>query len=64
VPITVFDAKGIPAIHRQSIEAAVEAAGAHLSPPHEAWIAADPMRGGSKSLLPAPMAWNAPFLLD
>jgi hypothetical protein len=51
VPITVFDAKGIPATRRESIEAAVEAAGRNLNAPHEAWISADPFRGGFKVLV-------------
>jgi hypothetical protein len=30
------------------------AAGRHLTAPHEAWIAADPLRGGFKVLLTGP----------
>ena len=54
MPITVFDTKGIPATRRERIEAAVEAAGRDLAGPHEAWIAADPFRGGFKVLLTGP----------
>jgi len=48
VPITVFDTKGVPATRREAIEAAVEAAGRHLSAPHEAWISADLFRAASR----------------
>jgi hypothetical protein len=51
VPITVFDTKGIPAVRRERIEAAVVAGGKHLTVPYEAWIAADPFRGGFRVLL-------------
>jgi hypothetical protein len=45
MPITIFDVKGIPAATREHIEEAVAAARRNLSAPHEAWIAADPLRG-------------------
>ena len=35
------------AARRERIEAAVAAAAQRLAQPHEAWIAADPIRGGS-----------------
>jgi hypothetical protein len=54
VPITVFDVKGIPATRRERIETAVEAAGRHLTAPHEAWIAADPLRGWVRVLITGP----------
>jgi hypothetical protein len=54
VPITVFDAKGIPATRRERIEAAVIAGGRNLTAPHEAWITADPFRGGFKILITGP----------
>jgi len=54
VPITVFEIKGIPATRRERIEAAVEAAGRDLAGPHEAWIAADPFRGGFSVLITGP----------
>ena len=50
----MFDAKGIPANRRERIEAAVVAAGRQLTAPHEAWIAADPFRGGFKVLITGP----------
>jgi hypothetical protein len=54
MPITVFDVKGIPSTRRDRIEAAVVAAGRNLSAPHEAWIAADPFRGGFKVFITGP----------
>jgi hypothetical protein len=54
MPITVFDAKGIPATRRERIEAAVEAGGRHVTAPHEAWIAGDPFCGGFKVLITGP----------
>lgn len=54
MPITVFEAKGIPATRREAIEAAVQAGGRHLSAPHEAWISADPLRGGFRVLVTGP----------
>jgi hypothetical protein len=54
MPITVFDVKGIPGTRRERIETAVVAGGAHTSVPHEAWIAADPFRGGFKVLITGP----------
>ena len=46
MPITVFDIKGVPGNRRERLEAAVVAGGTHARGPHEAWIAADPFRGG------------------
>ena len=54
MPLTVFDIKGIPGHRRERIEAAVVAGGKHVSGPHEAWIAADPFRGGFKVLITGP----------
>ena len=54
MPITIFDVKGIPAATREHIEEAVAAARRNLSAPHEAWIAADPLRGGFKVLITGP----------
>jgi hypothetical protein len=54
MPITVFEAKGIPATRRERIQAAVEAGGKHVAGPHEAWISADPFRGGFKVLITGP----------
>jgi hypothetical protein len=66
VPITVFDTKGIPATRRERIEAAVVAAARQLTAPHEAWIAADPFRGGFKVLITGPhgMERTAAFAID
>ena len=38
MPVTIFNAKGIPATRLERIEAAVVAAGKHQSAPYEAWI--------------------------
>lgn len=54
MPITVFDIKGLPGNRRERIEAAVVAGGKHVSGPHEAWIAADPFRGGFRVLITGP----------
>jgi hypothetical protein len=66
VPITVFDVKGISATRREAIESAVEAAGRHLAGPHEAWIAADPFRGGFRVLITGPhgLERSIAFALD
>ena len=54
VPVTVFDTKGIPAARRETIEAAVVSGGQHATGPHEAWISADPFRGGVRVLITGP----------
>jgi hypothetical protein len=46
----VFQSRGVPGHRRERIEVAVVAGGRHTSGPHEAWIAADPFRGGIKVL--------------
>jgi hypothetical protein len=51
MPITVFEMRGIPGHRRERIEAAVVAGGKHTTAPHEAWITADPFRGGFKVLI-------------
>ena len=53
-PITVFDVKGVPGHRREHIEAAVVAGGKHASTPYEAWIAADPFKGGFRLLITGP----------
>ena len=58
MPLTVFDIKGIPSTRRERIEAAVVAGGRHLSGPHEAWISADPFRGGVKVLITGPQGFQ------
>jgi hypothetical protein len=66
VPITIFDMKGIPAVRRERIEAAVVAGGKHTVLPHEAWIAADPFRGGFRVLITGPNGFERAvvFALD
>ena len=54
MPITVFDIKGIPGTRRDRIEAAVVAGGRNARGPHEAWIAADPFKGGFRVLITGP----------
>jgi hypothetical protein len=51
MPLTVFDIKGIPALRRERIEAAVQAGGKQLRGPYEAWISSDAFRGGVKVLI-------------
>ena len=38
MPLTVFDCKGIPAVRRDRIEAAVVAGGRHRTDQYEGWI--------------------------
>jgi hypothetical protein len=66
MPLTVFDCKGIPAIRRERIEAAVEAGGRHAAQPYEGWIAADPFRGGVRVLVTGPQGFErtVTFALD
>ena len=66
MPITVFEMRGIPAHRRERIEAAVGAGGKSVSEPHEAWIAADPFRGGFKVLITGPHGFErtVTFALD
>ena len=54
MPLTVFDIKGVPGSRRERIEAAVVAGGRHASGPHEAWISADPFKGGFRVLITGP----------
>jgi hypothetical protein len=54
MPVTVFDIKGLPGHRRERIEAAVVAGGKHAKGPHEAWIAADPFKGGFRVLMTGP----------
>jgi hypothetical protein len=66
MPLIVFDCKGIPATRRERIEAAVEAAGKHVSQPYEGWIAADPSRGGVRVLITGPLGFerSVAFAID
>jgi hypothetical protein len=58
MPLTVFDIKGISGHRRERIEAAVVAGGKRVSGPHEAWIVADPFRGGFKVLITGPQGFE------
>ena len=51
MPLTVFDIKGVPGSRRERIEAALVAGGKEARGTHEAWIAADPFRGGFRVLI-------------
>jgi len=64
MPLTVFGSKGIPGTQRERIEAAVEAAGRHLAQPFEAWIAADPLRGGVRVLITGPEGFDRTVAFD
>jgi len=54
MPITVFDVQGVPGHRRERIEAAVVAGARHVSVSYEAWIAADPFKGGFRLLITGP----------
>ena len=62
MPITVFESKGIPATRSERIQAAVESGGKHVAGAHEAWIAADPFRGGFKVLITGPQGFERTVL--
>jgi hypothetical protein len=49
-----------------SAKAAVTAGGKHLTGPYEAWIAADPFRGGVRVLITGPHGFErtAAFAID
>jgi len=66
MPLTVFDIKGIPGHRRERIEAAVVAGGKNTSAPHEAWVAADPFKGGFRVLITGPEGFEriVPFAVD
>jgi hypothetical protein len=66
MPLTVFDIKGLPGHRRERIEAAVVAGGKHTKAPHEAWIAADPFKGGFRVLMTGPHGFErtVTFALD
>ena len=66
MPLLVFDAKGIPATRRERIENAVVAAGKHLRESYEAWITADPFRGGVRVLITGPQGFerSVQFAID
>ena len=58
MPLTVLDCQGISTTLGERIEAAVEAAGHRLAQPYEAWIAADPSRGGVRVLITRPLGFE------
>jgi hypothetical protein len=58
MPLTIFDIKGVPATRRERIEAAVVTGGRHARGPHEAWIAADPFKGGFRVLITGPQGFE------
>jgi hypothetical protein len=62
MPLTVFDIKGVPGHRRERIEAAVVAGGKHARGPHEAWIAADPFKGGFRVLITGPQGFERTVL--
>jgi hypothetical protein len=66
MPLTVFDIKGVPGNRRERIEAAVVGGGKQASGPHEAWIAADPFKGGFRVLITGPHGFErtVAFALD
>lgn len=66
MPLIVFDIKGIPATRRERIVAAVEAGGAHVTEPYEAWITSDPFGGGVRVLITGPLGFerSVQFALD
>src|SRR5436305_15261012 len=66
MPITVFDTKGVPSHRRERIETTVVAGGRHARGPHEAWIAADPFKGGFRVLITGPQGFerSVAFAMD
>ena len=58
MPLIVFDIRGIPAARRQSIVAAVEAGGAHLTESYESWITSDPVGGGVRVQITGPLGFE------
>ncbi len=58
MPLTVFDIKGVPGNRRERIEAAVVGGGKQARGPHEAWIAADPFKGGFRVLITGPRGFE------
>ena len=54
MPLAIFDCKGILALRRECIEAAVMAGGRHASGLYEGWIATDPFRGDVRVIITGP----------
>ena len=57
-PLTVFDIKGVPGNRHQHIEVAVVGGGKQARGPHDAWIAADPFKGGFRVLITGPQRFE------
>ena len=64
MPLTVFNAEGVPADQRERIECAMEAGGKHFSVGYEAWIAPDPFRGGMRVLITGPQGFERVVQFD
>ena len=66
MPLTVFDIKGVPGTRRERIKAAVVGGGKQARGSHEAWIAADPFKGGFRVLITGPQGFERTvvFALD
>jgi hypothetical protein len=66
MPLTIFDIKDVPGNRRERIEAALVAGGRRVRGPHEAWIAADPFKGGFRVLITGPQGFERTvvFALD
>jgi len=58
VPLTIFDAKGLPAIRRERIEAAIVAGGRHLTTSYAAWITVDLYRRVVRVLITGPQGFE------
>jgi len=54
MPLSIFDCKGIPALRREHIEAAIIAGGRHAPDLYEGWIAADPFHGDVRVIITGP----------
>jgi hypothetical protein len=54
MPLTIFDCRGIPALRRERIEAAVVAGGRRLSGLYEGWIATDRLPGDVRVTITGP----------
>ena len=54
MPLTIFDVKGLPAVRRDRIEAAIVAGGRHLRTSYQAWITVDQYRRVVRVLIIGP----------
>lgn len=64
MPLSVFNAEGVPRNRREPIESAVEAGGKHPSVSYEAWIAADSFGGGMRVLITRPQGFERVVQFD